>query len=264
MDKQDAKLILQSFRPSGRDAGDPAFAEALDLTRNDPELGEWFRRERELDGAIAAKLAVTEVPEDLHQTILAGQRSQRIVNRSRPVWWRSPALAWAAAIVTLFVAAFLLRDQGKPTMSITAYRNAMAAHLSSGFVFDVRSEQPEKLHAWLTERRIFGDLHLPDTLKAGSSIGCQMFDFEGRKSALICFTLADQQVVHLFVTEAAAFESGQVAEEPSLCRCEKWNACFWRKDDLVYLAMGSVNAGTLAEIAGLSSSGPANSRENRR
>lgn len=264
MDKQEARLLLQSYRPDGRDAGDPAFAEALALARQDPELGDWFRRECELDTAIAAKLAATEVPADLRQTILTGQRSQRQVTRAGFVWWRSPALAWAAAIAVLLVAAFFFRDQGGSPMSIIAYRNAMAEHLTSGFVFDVRNEQPEILRAWLAERRVFADLQLPDTLKSSSSIGCQMFEFEGRKSVLICFTLADKKVVHLFVTDAAAFEPRQVGEEPSLCRCDKWNACFWRKGDLVYLAMGSVNAGQLAEIAGMGPVGPANTGENSR
>jgi hypothetical protein len=263
MDKQEAKLLLQSYRPDGRDAGDPAFAEALALARQDQELGDWFRRECELDAAIAAKLAATEVPADLRQTILAGQRSQRQLVRADFSWWRSPAMAWAAAIAVLFVGAFFFRSQGGTTMSITAYRNAMATHLNSGFVFDVRNEQPEILRAWLAERRVFADLQVPDTLKSGRAIGCQMFEFEGRKSALICFTLADKKVVHLFVTDAAGFETGQVAEEPSLCRCDKWNACFWRKNDLVYLAMGSVNAGQLAEIAGLGPAEPANAGQNR-
>ena len=264
MDKHEAKLLLQSYRPNGQDAGDPAFAEALALARQDPELSDWFRRECELDTAIAAKLAATAVPADLRQSILTGQRSQRQFARPDFLWWRSPALAWAAAIAVVFVAAFFFRDQGGSPLSITAYRNAMADHLSSGFVFDVRSQQPEQLQSWLAERRAFGALQLPETLLLSNSIGCQLFEFEGRKSVLLCFTLADKQVVHLFVTDAAAFELGQVGEEPSLCRCEKWNACFWRKDGLVYLALGSVNAGQLAEIAGLGPAAPANAGENRR
>lgn len=70
MDKEQARFILQSFRPDGADAGDPEFAEALGLAAADRELGDWLARERAQDAAFASALADVAIPEDLRESIL--------------------------------------------------------------------------------------------------------------------------------------------------------------------------------------------------
>ncbi len=69
MDKERAKFILQSYRPDGEDADEPAFAEALGLAAKDRELGEWLAAERAQDAAFAAMLSDVEIPEDLRTAI---------------------------------------------------------------------------------------------------------------------------------------------------------------------------------------------------
>ncbi len=70
MDNEQARFILQSFRPDGADAKDPEFAEALALAAEDRELGEWLARERAQDAAFAAALSDVAIPEDLRESIL--------------------------------------------------------------------------------------------------------------------------------------------------------------------------------------------------
>lgn len=258
MDKQEAKLMLQSYRPGGRDADDPAFAEALALARQDPELGAWFQRECELDAAISDRVRQESVPADLRQAILAGHRSQRRVGiGTSRAWWRSPALAWAASVVILLAAGFYFRDRSRTglavPMSITAYRNAMAANLNAGFVFDVRNNQPDQLREWLTKNGICRNLELPEILRNSTAIGCKVFEYDNLKPALICFTLPDKQVVHLFVVEAKAFDGSWVGPDASICRSDRWNVCYWRNEEQVFLLMSGseVDGGRLASIAGL-------------
>jgi len=69
MDKDRAKFILQSFRPDGADADEPAFAEALGLAAKDRELGEWLADERSQDAAFALMLSEVEIPDDLREAI---------------------------------------------------------------------------------------------------------------------------------------------------------------------------------------------------
>lgn len=70
MDKDQARFILQSFRPDGADAQDPDFAAALALAAEDRELGEWLAAERAQDSAFAAALSEVSIPEDLRRNIL--------------------------------------------------------------------------------------------------------------------------------------------------------------------------------------------------
>lgn len=76
MDKQEAKFILQSFRPDGADASSADFAEALTLAASDRELGEWLADERAADAEFAAALGGLEIPEQLRQSILAVMRGE--------------------------------------------------------------------------------------------------------------------------------------------------------------------------------------------
>lgn len=71
MDNEEAKFILQSFRPDGADASDPAFAQALAVAAEDREVGEWLARERATDAAFAAALGRVAIPDDLRESILA-------------------------------------------------------------------------------------------------------------------------------------------------------------------------------------------------
>ncbi|MCP5535120.1 MAG: hypothetical protein H7A51_02675 [Akkermansiaceae bacterium] len=77
MDKEQAKFILQSFRPDGADAAAADFADALRLATEDRELGEWLADERAADAAFAAALAEVEIPEELRQHILAVMRGEK-------------------------------------------------------------------------------------------------------------------------------------------------------------------------------------------
>ena len=70
MDKDQARFILQSFRPDGADAKDPDFAEALAVAAEDRELGDWLANERAQDAAFAAALNNLAIPEDLRENIL--------------------------------------------------------------------------------------------------------------------------------------------------------------------------------------------------
>ncbi len=69
MDKEQAKFMLQSFRPDGADAEDPAFEKALSFIASDRELGEWLAKERAQDAAFAQALSEIKIPEDLRETI---------------------------------------------------------------------------------------------------------------------------------------------------------------------------------------------------
>lgn len=77
MDKQQARFILQSFRPDGADASDADFAEALELAVSDRELGEWLAGERATDAQFATALCAVEIPEPLRQHILSVMRGEK-------------------------------------------------------------------------------------------------------------------------------------------------------------------------------------------
>lgn len=69
MDREEAKFILASFRPGGQDTNEEMFRDALALTIEDQELGQWFVRERAFDSEMSDSLCGFEVPKDLKDKV---------------------------------------------------------------------------------------------------------------------------------------------------------------------------------------------------
>jgi hypothetical protein len=69
---EESKLILSAYRPSGKDADDPAFSEALAVASSDAALGQWLADQQAFDREVARKLAEVSAPAGLRERILAG------------------------------------------------------------------------------------------------------------------------------------------------------------------------------------------------
>jgi len=82
MDREQARFILQSFRPDGGDAKAPDFGEALGVAAEDRELGDWLAGERAQDAVYASALAELSVPPALRANIL--ERHGFECHRARP------------------------------------------------------------------------------------------------------------------------------------------------------------------------------------
>ncbi len=103
MNNEEAKFILQGYRPNGADSGDATFNAALEQARNDPALGEWFARQQAFDAAVSARLAQVAPPSDLRGAILAGGKVT--APQSGRAWWNRPAWMGAAASIAIMLAA---------------------------------------------------------------------------------------------------------------------------------------------------------------
>src|SRR6267142_3905569 len=103
MDNEQAKLILQAYRPGGEDADDPFFSEALEQARVDPEMAKWFAEQRAFDEAMRKALQKRIPPVGLRDSILLAKRISTLPfhQGGRPVWRRPGVMALAASIVVL-------------------------------------------------------------------------------------------------------------------------------------------------------------------
>lgn len=202
MNNEEAKLILQAYRPSGQDANDPRFREALEQAQRNPELARWFANEHGLDSRISAKLrASIQPPAHLKSQLLAQRKMIRPV-----AWWRRPAWQLAAAaclavVVTLGVLWFKPAGQTR----FAAYRSEMADFAGHKLDrLDLMSSDVAEVRRWLAQRQSHGDLVLPAGLDGRPSLGCRLLDWKGKKVSLICFELENRQVAHLLVIDRAA------------------------------------------------------------
>lgn len=102
MNNEEAKFILQGYRPNGADTGDATFCAALEQAKTDPALGEWFARQQGFDAAVSAKLAQVAPPGNLRAAILAGGKVT--APQAGRAWWNRPAWMGAAAGIALLLA----------------------------------------------------------------------------------------------------------------------------------------------------------------
>lgn len=114
MNNDEARFLLCAYRPGGRDASDPALAEALAQAERDPALRTWFAREQAFDTVVAEKLQAIAPPADLRTAILAGARA----GQAERAWWQRPqwlALAASVALLLTLGGRMWLSNEGKMT-----------------------------------------------------------------------------------------------------------------------------------------------------
>src|SRR6188768_3424401 len=111
----DPRLYLSARRPGGQDDADPAMADAIAQSGNDPQLAAWAEAEKRQDAALTLKLRAVQPPPGLRERILAGSQVRRSGAREwfeRRVWrsFRNSELVAVAAIVLLFASALFFRS----------------------------------------------------------------------------------------------------------------------------------------------------------
>ena len=231
MKNEEAKLILQAYRPGGQDASDPGFREALEHAQRDPELARWFAQEQALDSRISAKIKAAITPPAGLKSMLLAQ--QRIV---RPVaWWRQPIWQLTAACLVLLgtLAVVWFKPSGRGEFA--QYRSEMAEFAVKKLDrLDLTSADIKEIRQWLRQRDAHGDLVLPAGLNGRPGIGCRLLDWHGKKVSLICFELQNHKIAHLLVVDRDAFRHAPT-ESPQVAPAGDLATVSWSRGNKTYL-----------------------------
>lgn len=246
MNNEQAKFILGAYRPDGRDAGDPTFAEALAQARSDPALGAWLAREQAFDGAVAAKLRTVAPPAGLREAILTGARVSTTPVRRR---WRTPAwLAMAAsfAVILGLAGTFWFRSVHPAPAALDrlakfALVEPFSAHTGP------HADKLGTFGAWL--RNPVNRLAAVPAVNLNllRSQGCRSIDIAGHQVFEICFQHGTG-TYHLYIGRQADFTPGPGETAPVFFERGKRIVAAWANHQLVYVLMAVGNTGTLRKI----------------
>jgi hypothetical protein len=232
MNREEAKALLQCYRPGGQDATDPQFAEALALAGRDPALGLWFARQRAFDAVVASGLGAVPAPADLKQTILADSRIVRA-----PYWQRPRVrLAAAAAVLLLFAAAgfFLARS---PRNFATFRQDIVEASWEGARHLDFAASDVASVKQWLQQQQAAADFTLPRALQTAQVQGCRVIEWEGRKVSFVCL-LDGLKHYHLFVAEGLQLGGAPQPNHPQFEQCAGWKTASWATGGKTYVLAG--------------------------
>lgn len=240
MNNNGAKFLLRAYRPGGRDAATPAFAEALGQAQRDPALGAWFAREQAFDLVVAEKLRTIAPPPGLREAILAGVSVSQASRDARrwPVW-----LAVAASVAMLLGLATWRLKTAAPMEPLTAFALHDARFEKHGGHGAATSELEHVLENPAT-RLAAG---LPVDFARLRTTGCRTLSFNGHEVVEVCFERGGSEF-HIYVAQKADFPQLAAATAPRLARQDGWSAEQWADARHVYVVATSADPAALRAL----------------
>jgi hypothetical protein len=244
MDKQEAMFVLQAHRPNDRDAGRPAFAEALALVESDPELKAWWESQQAFDRNVAAKLDEVPIPADLRATILAGRNIEQLTPQPHLLYW----LAAAALVAILCVVGTLAHIHKYGPLSQDDFATVALPLLNNDSPqLAMMSPDHDKIAAWLKAQGAPTG-SLPDRMNEIPSVGCQKFNVHGHAVSLICFAMADGRIAHLFIVDQGALTDPPRNTIPAYRPLLGWSTASWSDGHMSYLLATSAGTDALKQL----------------
>ena len=245
MDKQEAIVVLQSRRPNDLDSDDTAYAEALALVETDRELRAWWEAQQAFDRKVAAKLEEIEAPEELRATIL-GRTSNRLAPQPFFPFW----LAAAAAVAILCAVATSQHATKIAARHISTdrYHEMTLTYLGDDSPsLAMMSSDHDKIRAWLQDQKApMGNL--PEKMTSLPTVGCQKFEVQGHPVTLICFTIADGKLVHLFVVHSKDLAEPPPESSPFFAEVNGWSTASWSDGNMSYMLATQAGLDSLRQL----------------
>jgi len=237
MTNNQAKEILQLYRPGTADAVDPAFTDALELCEHEPELKKWFGNHCALYAALRSKFKQIAVPEGLKEQIIAERRVH-----TTPMWQKAVILAGAVAAVVMV--AFKLMQPGAPPErhDFAAYRDNMSSMAAGAYAMETNLTDLDQIRQFLAQKNAIADYVVPDNLKANAKVvGCVETTWQGKKVSMICFQSGRPprpgfpSDLWLFVSDRTIAKDAPVASNPTLEAANGMATASWTVGNRTYL-----------------------------
>ncbi len=236
MNHSEAKEILLLYRPGTADIAEPQMAEALELARQDPELGRWFEQHRAFQKAMRAKFRQIEVPAHLKTSLLIQVAAQPQILPARP-WWRSPVWLTAAAAVLLLLG--LAGAWLKPRVPdrFANYRSRVLGEALRQYRMDIVTNDMQQVRQFLASRGAPADYDLTRGLEQLQLTGGGRLTWRSNPVTMVCFDRGDKQMLLLFVMKRSAVKDPP-PKSPQIAKVHQMVTVSWAQGDNTYVLAG--------------------------
>ena len=245
MTQDEAKSLLEVYRPDGSDAADPRMAEALALAKRDPELGEWFAREQAFDAGIRQHLRATPTPANLRTAILAGGK---VIERL--TWWQ--LVNWsrvaATALVLLVGAGFFLSSLNRTQGILVASREASQITDSRAEHLTLTTNELAAVRQFLAKCKAPSDFQVPEGMRKLPVVGRTVVGMEAQTASALRFLISGRIQLTLFVVDR--IEDRDIPADGTVRIIEDgdWATAIWSDEKRTYIVRGPVPGESLRRV----------------
>ena len=238
---EEAKFLLQAYRP-GMDASDiPELEEALLLLEENDELKSWYEEDKAFDDAFASQLSAINVPQELESQIFS-----RVIEKPGKVveipWWKQFSVLGAAASILLALGLVLAPigqhpNQNQTAMTVENFQSFASQALKNATGFNAKSNEWATLVSYLDEHDTPAPTQLPGKLDEMPPVGCMTLKYKEKPVGLVCFGKKSKS--HLFVINAEDFPAMPEKADPVWETNPYSTTAYWTRDDRHYLLLSS-------------------------
>jgi hypothetical protein len=215
-------------------------AEALELARQDPELGRWFEQHRAFQKAMRAKFRQIEVPAHLKTSLLIQGEAQTWSPPPR-AWWRSPVwLTTAVAVLLLLGLASAWLKPHRPDR-FANYQSRMVSEAQRQYRMDLVTNDMQQVRQFMASRGAPADYDLTRGLGSLQLTGGGRLTWRSNPVAMVCFDRGDKQMLFLFVMKRSAVKDPP-SETPQLAKVRQMFTASWTHGDNTYVLAGPEEA----------------------
>jgi hypothetical protein len=241
VNNSEAREVLLLYRPGTAEVADPQMAEALELARQDPELGRWFEQHCAFQKAMRAKFQQIEVPAHLKASLLIrGAVAPKILPPQ--AWWRSPIWLTAAVAVVLLLGLSVVWLKPRVPDRFANYQARMVSQALREYRMDLVTNDMHQIRQFMASRGAPDDYHVPQGLDHLQLTGGGRLTWRSNPVAMVCFDRGDKQMLFLFVMKRAALKDPP-PEAPQVSRVSQLLTVSWTRGDNTYVLAGPEEAG---------------------
>jgi hypothetical protein len=240
VNRDEAKIILQLYRPGTADAQDPQIAAALALAKSDPALARWLEEHCARQNAMREKFRQIEIPAGLKGQIIS-ERAVFAKRNSRREKILIVAAVAAIVISLAVIASFYFPPGGNNSNTLANYENQMAVIATSGYPMNFPTNDLTQIRAWLAQNVAPSDYTLPAPLEKTAATGCAIENWLGKNVSMICFRTGkplppgQQADLWLFVVDRASMKGAPDAAMPQFAKVNQLVTATWAQDGKLYL-----------------------------
>lgn len=236
MTLNEAKFILQVYRPDQNPSDHPGLEEALEFMKSNQKLQAWYEEECIFDKAFSSKLEDILIPPGLGPIIL-GQVISKPDKIIEFPWWKQFSVPGAAASIILALSLVLLpireRSFEASAMTVESFQNFANQSLKSGNGFSSRAGDWGSLVQYLDDHNTPAPTSLPGKIDQMPPVGCMTLKFKEKPVGVICFGKNSKS--HLFVINSRDFPKMPFKSSPLLNQNPYTTSVYWSENDRHYL-----------------------------